>query len=156
MIVLSQLIWDALLDKSQYPRREVERVAYIDGIACGDIAIATTLTLPNAEMHPTYFTVSGKGMSEAGQHFRRFGLQRLAQVHTHPSWDVRHSPYDDENAYSQLEGSTSIVIPHHARHRTDLSECGVHVREASGWRRLSVKEIEHRIRLIPGYLDFRR
>ena len=156
MIVLSQLIWDTLLDEFRWPRRAVERVAYIDGIALGEVQVATTLTLPNAELHPTYFTVTGEAMSEAGQHFRRFGMQRLAQVHTHPGSDVRHSPYDDENAYSQLDGSVSIVLPEHARRRPELRECGVHVRDASGWQRLSLDGIQHTIRLIPGCLDFRR
>jgi len=156
MIVLSQLIWDALLDEFRWPRSAVERVAYIDGIACGQVQIATTLTLPNAEMHPGYFLASGAAMSEAGQHFRPFGMQRLAQVHTHPGQDVDHSPFDDENAYSQLDDSVSIVVPSHARHRPNLNACGVHVRDAGGWRRLGVKEIERTIRLIPGCLDFRR
>lgn len=156
MIVLSQLIWETLLDEFRWPRSAVERVAYIDGIAWAGISIATTLTFPNAEMHPTYFTVSGDAMSEAGQHFRRFGMERLAQVHTHPSRDVRHSPFDDENAYSQMDGALSIVLPNHARRRPDLTDCGVHLRDGSGWRRLGARDIEGIIRILPGCLDFRK
>jgi len=156
MIVLSEIIWDTLIDEFRWPRSAVERVAYIDGIACGELIVATTLTLPNAHMHSTYFTVSGDAMSEAGQHFRRFGMQRIAQVHTHPGRDVRHSRFDSENAYSQVNSALSIVIPVHARHRPDLNECGVHVRNDSGWRRLTLTEIEQRIRILPGCLDFRR
>jgi hypothetical protein len=120
------------------------------------VQIATTVTLPNAAMHPRYFTVSGGAMSEAGRHFRLFGMRRLAQVHTHPGLDVNHSQFDDENAYSQLDGSVSIVMPHHAHRRPALADCAVHVRDASGWRRLEIEEIEHFIRMIPGCLDFRR
>jgi hypothetical protein len=156
MIVVSRLIWETLLDEFRWPRSAVERVAYIDGIASGELKIATTLALPNAEMHPTYFTVSGDAMSEAGQHFRRFGMERLAQVHTHPGRDVRHSPFDDENAYSQLNGAVSLVLPQHARLRPELSDCGVHVRDDRGWRRMSARETEQMIRILPGCLDFRR
>lgn len=156
MIVLSEAIWQMLLDEFRWPRATVERIAYIDGIACGDIKVATSLTLPNAEMHRANFTVSGESMSEAGQHFTRFGMERLAQAHTHPSRDVRHSPFDDENAYSQMDGAVSIVLPHHARFRPDLAECGIHVRDDRGWRRLNVGEIETIIRVLPGCLDFRR
>lgn len=156
MIVLSQLIWDTLLEELGWPRREVERVAYIDGISAGAFQIATTLTFPNAEMHPSYFTVSAEAMSEAGKHFRRFGMERLIQVHTHPGRGVKHSPFDDENAYSQLDGSVSIVLPWHARYRPDLTSCGIHIREPYGWRCLSHSEIESYIRLFPGCLDFRR
>ncbi len=156
MIVLSQLIWDTLLDEFRWPRSAVERVAYIDGIPAGDLQIATTLTIPNAEMHPTYFTVSADAMSEAGKHFRLFGMERLAQVHSHPGRGVKHSSFDDENAYSQSDGSVSIVLPEHARHRPDLMHCGIHIRESHGWRYLSTAEIERAMRIVPGCLDFRR
>jgi hypothetical protein len=156
MIVLSQLIWETLLDEFRWPRSPVERVAYVDGVACGEVKVATTLTLPDAEIHPTFFTVSGEAMSEAGQHFRRFGMERLAQVHTHPGRNVRHSRFDDENSYSQMDGAVSIVLPHHAHRRPELNECGVHVRDECGWRRLGVREIQNVIRILPGCLDFRR
>ena|SRR5216683_2390234 len=156
MMILSQLMWDVLLDEFRWPRQAVERVGYIDGLQAGEVEIATTLTLPNASLHPTYFTVSGDAMSEAGKHFRAFGLQRLAQVHTHPGRDVRHSSFDDKNAYSQLDGAISIVIPQHARYRPELAECGVHLRDAAGWRRVRPNEIEDLIRIVPGCLDFRR
>jgi hypothetical protein len=51
MILLSQMIWDMLLEEFRWPRSAVERVAYLDGVACDDLKIATTVTLPNAEMH---------------------------------------------------------------------------------------------------------
>jgi len=156
MIVLSELIWQALLDEFRWPRASVERVAYIDGVVENDVSIATTLTLPNAAMHTAYFTVSGEAMSQAGQHFRPHGMQRLAQVHTHPGRDVRHSRFDDENAYSQMDGAISIVLPSHARRRPELTECGVHVRDEREWRRLGVQEIDRTIRVVPGVLDFRR
>lgn len=156
MIILSQSIWDAILKEFHWPLLKVERVAYIDGIRCGDSLVATTLTFPNAEMHLRYFTVSGDSMSEAGQHFRHFGMERLAQVHTHPGSDVSHSLFDDENAYCQLDGSVSIVIPYYGQYRSDLTKCGVHIREPNGWRRLNKGEIEHVIKIIPGCLDFRR
>jgi hypothetical protein len=156
MILLSQMIWDMLLEEFRWPRSAVERVAYLDGVACDDLKITTTVTLPNAEMRRQHFTVSGDAMSEAGRHFRPFGMQRLAQVHTHPGIYVNHSDYDDENAYSQMDGALSIVMPHHARKRPTLIECGVHIREIKGWRRLDTKEVEQVIRLIPGCLDFRR
>jgi hypothetical protein len=155
MILLSELIWQALLDEFRSPRAAVERVAYIDGVACGALKVATTLTLPAAAMHPTYFTVSGDAMSQAGKHFRRYGMERLAQVHTHPGRDVRHSPFDDENAYSQMDGAISIVLPHHSRGRPELKECGVYLRDAAGWGRLAAKEAEHMICVVPGVLDFR-
>jgi len=156
VIILSQTIWESLLHNFQLPRAPLERVAYLDGVAFEDIQIATTITLPNAQMFPRYFRVSGDAMSEAGQHFRRYGLSRLAQVHTHPNGYTEHSPFDDENAYSQLDGAISIVMPHHARHRPGLADCTVHLRTPIGWEQLSAADSKHTIRIVPGCLDFRR
>jgi hypothetical protein len=66
MMILSQLLWETLLEEFRWPRRTVERVAYIDGYQCGETEIAVTVTLPNAAMYPTHFTVSGDAMSQAG------------------------------------------------------------------------------------------
>lgn len=156
MMLLSQLLWDTLLDELRWPRRAVERVVYIDGFQFGETEIATTLTFPEAVLCPGYFTVSGAAMSEAGRHFREFGMQRLAQCHTHPGRDVRHSEFDDANAYSQMDGAVSIVIPYHARRRTPLFDCGVHVRTAAGWIRPRQRQIPKQIQIVPGCLDFRR
>lgn len=156
MMLLSAILWDALLDEFRWPRSAVERVGYIDGFQFGEIEIATTLTFPDAMLCPGYFTVSGAAMSEAGKHFRVFGMQRLVQVHTHPGRDVRHSEFDDANTYSQRNGALSIVVPYHARRRTAVSDCGVHIRLDSGWVRLRPKEISKQIQIIPGCLDFRR
>src|SRR5271168_2556850 len=153
MLILSEMFWDALLEEFRWPRRAVERVGYIDGFQFGERRVATTLTFPSAEMHATHFTVPGNAMSEAGKHFRRFGMVRLAQVHTHPGRDVTHSPFDDDNAYSQLGGSLSIVIPQHARYRPDLTHCGIHVRETAGWRLFNAKESAETILVVPGCLD---
>jgi hypothetical protein len=150
------MLWEALLDEFRWPRTDVERVAYIDGVGCAEISVATTLTFPNAEMHPRYFSVSADAMSEAGQHFRRFGLERLAQVHTHPGRNVDHSEFDDENAYSQMNGAISVVLPHYARYRPELKDCGVHITDELGWARLGASDIQKFIRVVPGCLDFRR
>lgn len=155
MIILSELIWETLLGEFRWPRCPVERVAYIDGVELQGTLVATTVTLPNAELHPRHFTVSGEAMSEAGQHFREFGLRRIAQVHTHPGRRVDHSPFDDDNAYSHLDGAVSIVVPSHARHRPGLLECGVHLREGAGWHMLSEQEVSRLIKCIPGCLDYR-
>jgi hypothetical protein len=145
-----------MLDAFVRERRSVEQVCYLDGIldAAGD-GVVTTLTIPNAQLHPQRFEVWPEAMSQAGKHFRAYRLKRLAQVHTHPTEWTGHSPWDDEKAYSQLTGATSIVLPHFARRRPGLSEAGVHVRTAVGWKRLSHAEIAARLRVIPSLLDFR-
>lgn len=156
MIILSDVIWNCLLDEFRWPRKRVERVAYLDGIATERDSIVTTLTFPNARLEKTHFTVSSEAMSECGGHFRKFALTRVAQVHTHPGTWVGHSSYDDEMAYSQHLGAISIVLPEHARKRPLLQDCGIHIRAKAGWAQIPTDEVGSVIRQIPGLLDFRR
>lgn len=159
MITVPDTIWKRMIDEFSAEKRAVEQVAYIDGIVFEDaeltVATATTLTIPNAVLDPGRFEVSADAMSQAGKHFRRFKMQRLAQVHTHPTDWVGHSGWDDKRAYSQIPGAISIVLPNFARNRPDLAQSGVHLRTQAGWRQLSQEEKAQRIRSVPGYLDFR-
>jgi hypothetical protein len=160
MITIPETIWTRMLDEFEGEARKVEQVAYIDGIVVEDaertVAVATTLTIPDAVLEPGRFQVSPDAMSQAGKHFRRFRMQRLAQVHTHPSAWVGHSPWDDQRAYSQAVGAISIVLPDFARNRPTLELAGVHLRIRNGWRQLSEQEKAQRLRVVPGYLDFQQ
>jgi hypothetical protein len=157
MIILPDHLWTLLLKQFQRTRRRVEQVAYLDGIALDDrLMVVTTLVFPNADLHPRHFTVAAAAMSEAGQHFRQFGLQRLAQVHTHPKDWVDHSDFDDSMAYSQHPGALSIVVPHHGKDHPALYACGIHLRTERDWVRLQGDQISDHIRVVPGFLDFRK
>jgi len=160
MITIPETLWNRMLDEFQQERREVEQVAYLDGIVFEDaektVGVATTLTIPDAALEPGRFQVSAGAMSQAGKHFRSCGMQRLAQVHTHPTDWVGHSGWDDQWAYSQAIGALSIVLPHLARTRLNLAHAGVHLRTREGWRQLSEAEKSRRLRIVPGYLDFRK
>lgn len=158
MIQIPDAIWARLLDEFERFPSGVERVGYLDGFRFPDSAVVTTAVFPDADCYPGYYTVSPEAMSEAGQHFRRHGMVRLAQVHTHGMSWVDHSPRDDAMAYSQLVGAISIVLPDHAKGRplpTDRT-VGVLIKEKEGWRRLPLDEVLQQIQVVPGFLDFRR
>jgi hypothetical protein len=95
-------------------------------------------------------------MSEAGKHLFKFGIQRLAQLHTHGGSFIGHSCTDDSSAYSQRVGSVSVVVPRHAVRRPALRDCGVHVREKLGWRRLSRSEITGIFTIVPTLVRLQR
>ena len=156
MIILPDILWSRMLDEFRWPRKSLERVAYLDGVVTGAGAIITTVTLPNARLEKSHFTVPPEAMSECGTHFRKFSMVRIAQVHTHPGEWIDHSPYDDQMAYSQHRGAMSIVLPKHAKKRPQLTDCGVHIRTEEKWERLPQEKIGELIRQIPGFLDFRR
>ncbi len=60
-------------------------------------------------------------------------LAVVAQLHGHPGWDVRHSPWDDDLIVSRR--AVSIVLPWYGAH-VDLAACGVHVHGPAGWSML--------------------
>jgi hypothetical protein len=155
MIIIPERIWEDLLDAFRWPKAQLERVAYLDGIRTTELSIVTTLALPHADLLPLRYYVTPEAMSQAGAHFRKHGLRRLAQVHTHPEDWTGHSPWDDELAYSQETGAVSIVLPYHAQTRPALGDAGVHVRTDTGWQELRSTQVQNYIRLVPSLLDFR-
>jgi hypothetical protein len=155
VIVVADTLWERLLDlllKSQGP---VERVGFVDGIVVGEVMVATTVVVPDATLAAGYYDVSAEQMSEAGKHLRRYRLQRLVQVHTHAGTWTGHSERDDRLAYSHDDGAVSVVVPFHARQRTPITDCGVHVCRHGSWHELSPAETAKLLRVVPGALNFR-
>ena len=160
MLALSDATWKQMLAMMATSPPGVERVAYLDGIRLDDgtspgMGVVTTVSVPNAVQSAGHFTVSAEEMSRAGAHLRHHGLVRLAQIHTHPGYDTRHSPTDDESAYSRKAGAVSIVLPWHAADDPSPTSGTVHVRDGHGWRQFSQAEAEAFIRVIPATFDTR-
>jgi len=155
-LILSAALWQQALGELRVPPHNRERVAYLDGPKIpGALAVATTLTIPNADAHEGYFDVPPEEMSLAGRHLKAFDMRRLAQIHTHPFGWVGHSEYDDERAFSQREGAISIVVPHFAACAPGVFECGLHLRGPNGWYEPSGEERLALIRIVPALIDMR-
>jgi hypothetical protein len=145
-----------LLDEFARQRPGVERVAYLDGYRRDDVGVVTTVVIPDATCEPGYYTVNAEQMREAGKHFRPYGIQRLAQVHTHGDRGLGHSTRDDQMAYSQRDGALSLVLPEHAAGRPKPGQGLLHVRTPDGWLTLDPTEAAAVITVIPSLLDYRR
>lgn len=145
-----------MLDAFATTKAGVERVAYLDGIRADGDAIVTSVVIPNADLHPGWYKVAPEAMGEAAQHAREHGLVRLAQIHTHPGPDCRHSPYDDDNAYSQRPGAVSVVLPYHASRRPHLGDAAVHVKNEHGWALMPAVDVDRHVRCISSLVDLRR
>lgn len=156
MITIPDTVWTQILDEFESGSPTTEQVCYLDGIQERGCSVTTTVVFPDARLEPGYFEVSSASMSEAGKHFRKYGLKRLAQIHTHPTDWTGHSQWDDAHAYSQLEGAISIVLPNFGLNRPSIVHAGVHMRSQSGWRQIDPKEVSKYVQIVPGTLDFRR
>jgi hypothetical protein len=155
-LVLPDSAWERLLDEFAQQQPGVERVAYLDGYRRDDIGVVTTVVIPDATCERGYYSVDAEQMSEAGQHFRAYGIERLAQVHTHADRRLDHSHTDDQMAYSQREGALSLVLPEHAAGRPQPGEGVLHVRTLDGWLGVDPAEVESLITVVPSLMDFRR
>jgi hypothetical protein len=160
VLSIPEALWSDMLDRFEQSPRDVERVAYLDGIQWIDSSgtrhgVVTTVVIPNAILTAGNYRVPAEAIAEAGRHMFNFGLIRLLQVHTHGNDWTNHSWVDDEMAYTRKEGGLSIVLPFHAHGRPVPEEGGVHVRDRGRWRRLNRHEIREVVRLVPSLRDFR-
>ena len=168
MLYIPEGLWRHLLAQLARHDHGVERVAYLDGFRLGAVdldqddgvaavhqttAVVTTITIPRAELHPGWFAVTADDMRAAGRHLRTLRMTRLAQVHTHGTDYVDHSPTDDADTYSQRVGAVSIVLPNHAADQQHLRGAGIHVRDRTRWRRLS--NTDDIVLFVPDLIDFR-
>ena len=152
-LIIPSILWTDAIAVLRRPPHDRERVAYLDGLK--STMIATTLTIPLAEEHAGHFHIKPAEMSRAGRHLRRFGMTRLAQLHSHPTDWTGHSPHDDEMAYSQRDGAISIVVPDLAGTAPGIQDCGIHIREPHGWRELDHTEKSRAVRILPSLIDLR-
>lgn len=155
-LIVPAAIWQAAMTALRQRPHDRERVAYLDGPRPqNDIAVVTTLTIPNADNHQGNFSVSADEMSRAGRHLRHLGLRRHAQIHTHPAGWTGHSQHDDKLAFSQRDGAISIVVAYFAGCAPGLSDCGIHTRDQHGWRELDAAEKTAVVQIVPSLVDLR-
>jgi hypothetical protein len=79
-------------------------------------------------------------------------LRPLAQVHSHPGYDVEHSRYDDEMTMSRR--ALSLVFPHYGRLAAAWPQgIGVHEWQQGYWHLLAPDVAARRVELIDGQVS---
>jgi hypothetical protein len=75
----------------------------------------------------------------------KHGVFLAGQIHSHPGNFIDLSELDEVHGL-RTPGYLSVVCPYYAQRRiSGLHDCGVHVFEPDGYRRLAADEIERRI-----------
>jgi hypothetical protein len=139
-----------------YWQARVETAGFWFGIDAGGVQVVTTVTAPKLYQTPGNYSVDMASLRHIAAAMRAQGLTNLAQVHTHPSDWVDHSPYDDERAYSTREGALSLVWAHYGLSLNyDLSGVGILERRGGEWVKLDERGTRERIRLVDDFADFR-
>lgn len=106
-----------------------------------------------------HYELPEHAVDELSDATRPRGWFNLAQVHTHPSTWVGHSPYDDR--YANSRNALSLVFPSYGRIRPQWpASIGIHEFLDGRWQRLADEKVPTRIVLdaqlpIPVTLDLR-
>lgn len=89
--------------------------------------------VPAARHGPRGVFVSAGEFADAVDDAHDQGLGILAQVHSHPSWDTRHSDGDDELIVMPFEGMLSLVAPFYGRTIASIGDLSVHQFQDHRW-----------------------
>lgn len=153
-LLIPSNLWCATLELLQpYTRRGVEAGCFWYGTRNNNLALASALAIPHQENQRQNFHISADSLAEMTQVASASGLVAVAQIHTHPSVDVKHSQYDDAQVVSQ--NVWSIVMPNYGKQPIDFSDLGVHRFRDGRWGRLTADEVGRALCIQPLLVDTR-
>lgn len=125
---------EAALRTFRGPEGSHEGIVFWCGCELESATIYTTVAVPRAVHTKGSVHCDEAAMRETIRALRNCGLGLLAQVHSHPSGDARHSFGDDVKVFLPFEGMLSIVVPYYAMHGiAPLSSCGIHQFQSGNW-----------------------
>lgn len=87
-----------------------EGIALWAGRHCGDDTVVGAAVIPEAEHTKDSVRIGPPAVGKAARAARRLGLVVVAQVHSHPGTDTRHSDGDDDMVLLPHEGMFSLVV----------------------------------------------
>jgi proteasome lid subunit RPN8/RPN11 len=81
----------------------------------------------------------GSGFSALWEYCAKKGLQVIADVHTHPTIDVRQSNIDKSHPMIPVPGHIGLIVPRYGRtSKCSLAGVGIHVFQGQGrWKSFS-------------------
>ena len=110
-----------------------EGICYWAGREESDFTSLEMVVVPIAHHSPLSVFVSEVAFSEVARRARKMGLGILAQVHSHPGHDTRHSDGDDSLVTMPFENMLSLVAPHYGRTLNSIMDFSVHQFQDHRW-----------------------
>lgn len=132
-----------------------EGLVFWAGIESPPWTVLTTVVIPTADHSALRVLVSEKAFGTAAQKAAGHGVSVLAQVHSHPGADSRHSDGDDDLIILPFEGMLSIVVPYYGIHWQHLAGATVHQFQDGRWVVCTGESVAQRITVAPAVIDVR-
>jgi proteasome lid subunit RPN8/RPN11 len=132
-----------------------EGLAFWAGRQHGCQTVYTTVVVPEADhsYHGVFVTEAAFG--QAASEAKRRGVVILAQVHSHPGADARHSDGDDQLIVMPFESMLSVVVPNYGIGWQSMSEARVHQYQKGRWVLCSDPSVHNGIVVAPAAVDTR-
>ena len=118
-----------------------EGICYWAGREEDDLTYLEAVIIPQARHEPFGVFVSAAAFGEVARQARGKGLGVLAQVHSHPGRDVRHSDGDDDLVVMPFENMLSLVAPNYGQTLRSMADFGVHQFQKQQWVRCDPESV---------------
>jgi len=110
-----------------------EGICYWAGHEEPNVTRLETVVTPIARHGQYGVFVSESAFADVARRARSMGLGVLAQVHSHPGRDTRHSDGDDDLIVMPFENMLSLVAPRYGRFLRAISDFSVHQLQNHRW-----------------------
>ena len=110
-----------------------EGICYWAGREEPSLTSLEAVVVPPAHHERFGVFVSAPEFGEVAHRARAMGLGVLAQVHSHPGRDTRHSDGDDDLVVMPFENMLSLVAPHYGRTLTSIKIFSIHQFQDHRW-----------------------
>ncbi len=123
------------LRRSEGPDGRHEGIVLWLGRTVGPTTLVMSSVAPQCDHGCGHVTMSAGQVGAAARTARAAALGIVAQVHSHPGDDVRHSDGDDDLVLMPFEGMYSIVVGRYGDN--PVPGGGVHQFQAGRWHRIT-------------------
>ncbi len=110
-----------------------EGLCYWAGREESNLTSLEAVVVPSAQHGRDGVFVSEAAFADVARRARAMGLGVLAQVHSHPGRDTRHSDGDDDLIVLPFQNMLSLVAPYYGRFLRTITDFSVHQYQERRW-----------------------
>jgi len=132
-----------------------EGIVFWAGLQAKELTAFSTVIVPEADHSYGRVHVTEAAYGRAVQAAKNAGLALLAQAHSHPGSDTRHSDGDDTLVILPYEGMLSVVVPRFGVGWTGIATAAVHQFQDGRWVLCNPASVRRRFRVSEAFLDAR-